>query len=66
MPSTRPTLLLILLATLPVDASAQDTASPPGNAFLANKKLGRGINLGNALDAPKEGEWGGNAPRGVF
>jgi endoglucanase len=24
----------------------------------ANKKLGRGINLGNALEAPKEGEWG--------
>jgi endoglucanase len=24
----------------------------------ANKKLGRGVNLGNALDAPKEGEWG--------
>ena len=26
--------------------------------FAANKKLGRGINLGNALEAPKEGEWG--------
>jgi endoglucanase len=24
----------------------------------ANRKLGRGINLGNALEAPKEGEWG--------
>lgn len=24
----------------------------------ANKKLGRGINLGNALEAPQEGEWG--------
>ncbi len=24
----------------------------------ANAKLGRGINLGNALEAPKEGEWG--------
>jgi len=24
----------------------------------ANKKLGRGVNLGNALEAPKEGEWG--------
>src|SRR5262249_6238195 len=23
-----------------------------------NKKLGRGINLGNALDAPREGAWG--------
>jgi len=25
---------------------------------LRNKALGRGINLGNALDAPNEGEWG--------
>src|SRR5215471_20466849 len=23
-----------------------------------NKRLGRGINLGNALEAPKEGAWG--------
>jgi len=30
---------------------AQDIAA-------ANKKLGRGINLGNALEAPKEGAWG--------
>src|SRR5207302_8306148 len=26
--------------------------------FALNKKLGRGINLGNALEAPKEGAWG--------
>lgn len=26
--------------------------------FQINKKLGRGINLGNALDAPEEGSWG--------
>src|SRR5258705_9206378 len=28
------------------------------DVFVLNKKLGRGINLGNALEAPKEGEWG--------
>jgi endoglucanase len=28
------------------------------DVFALNKKLGRGINLGNALEAPKEGEWG--------
>ncbi len=28
------------------------------NPFEQNKKLGRGINLGNALEAPKEGDWG--------
>lgn len=32
-------------------ASGQD-------AFAANRALGRGVNLGNALEAPKEGEWG--------
>jgi len=26
--------------------------------FKQNKHLGRGINLGNALDGPSEGEWG--------
>jgi endoglucanase len=26
--------------------------------YAINKQLGRGINLGNALDAPKEGAWG--------
>jgi len=28
------------------------------DAFLQNERLGRGINLGNALDAPYEGAWG--------
>jgi endoglucanase len=27
-------------------------------AFELNKRLGRGVNLGNALEAPNEGEWG--------
>lgn len=43
-------LLLLLAGT----AAAQDRAG----AHAANKKLGRAINLGNALEAPKEGEWG--------
>jgi endoglucanase len=29
-----------------------------GDIFAANRKLGRGVNLGNALEAPREGEWG--------
>ncbi len=33
-------------------------ASAAGSIFDANKRLGRGINLGNALDAPSEGAWG--------
>jgi endoglucanase len=30
----------------------------PADPFEQNKHIGRGINLGNALDAPNEGEWG--------
>ena len=33
-------------------------AVQPQDVFAVNKALGRGINLGNALEAPKEGEWG--------
>jgi endoglucanase len=36
---------------------ARQTA-PPATAHAVNKKLGRGMNLGNALEAPKEGAWG--------
>ena len=40
-------------------ASPQPTATPTGlDAFAQNKLFGRGVNLGNALEAPKEGEWG--------
>jgi endoglucanase len=33
---------------------------PPGRTgvFEQNRRLGRGVNLGNALEAPQEGEWG--------
>ncbi|MBA4066408.1 MAG: endoglucanase [Isosphaera sp.] len=36
-------------------------AAPPDpkpDVFAVNKSLGRGVNLGNALEAPKEGDWG--------
>lgn len=39
-------------------AVAADEAQPDGAAAAANRRLGRGVNLGNALEAPKEGEWG--------
>src|SRR5690554_701607 len=42
-------LLLLLIVNRP--ALALD-------AFEINQKLGRGINLGDALEAPREGEWG--------
>jgi endoglucanase len=33
-------------------------AAEPQDAFAYNRLLGRGVNFGNALDAPNEGEWG--------
>lgn len=42
-------LLMVLLLQRPVLAC---------DAFTVNQNLGRGINLGNALEAPREGEWG--------
>lgn len=38
--------------------AALTLAAPPADPFAANKALGRGINLGNALEAPTEGAWG--------
>ena len=52
----RPLLVLPLLVTL-----AGYPANCPAAADLAaeaNARLGRGLNLGNALEAPREGEWG--------
>jgi endoglucanase len=43
---------LLILASLAQAALADD------DAFQVNKRIGRGINFGNALDAPSEGEWG--------
>jgi endoglucanase len=39
-------------------AADRAAAEKPADVQAANKRLGRGINLGNALEAPKEGEWG--------
>ncbi len=38
--------------------SSQPTRAPAADVFAANARLGRGVNLGNALEAPREGEWG--------
>jgi endoglucanase len=46
-------------APTPPTPSPQPTPTPSGlGAFEQNKLLGRGVNLGNALEAPNEGEWG--------
>jgi endoglucanase len=39
-------------------ALAAPTVAADPDIHAANKRLGRGVNLGNALEAPKEGAWG--------
>jgi endoglucanase len=50
-----PLLPIALFATWSTESVGAQTAS---DAHAVNRKLGRGINLGNALEAPNEGEWG--------
>lgn len=60
-------LFLLLLSTILTFSSCKDSGSNepdqigiagPLDPFEQNTALGRGINLGNALEAPNEGEWG--------
>jgi endoglucanase len=39
-------------------ASCCQSPADANDPFEQNRRLGRGINLGNALEAPSEGEWG--------
>jgi endoglucanase len=55
------TLGVLLTATIALSRLRPDDgrgAAPPGDIAAANAQLGRGINLGNALEAPNEGAWG--------
>src|SRR5262245_62600536 len=45
---------LVLAALSPGSPAADEKA----DIHAANRKLGRGLNLGNALEAPREGAWG--------
>jgi endoglucanase len=59
-----PVVLVLALVALFLNGacktSADDDDEPAGavDPFEQNKLLGRGINMGNALEAPNEGEWG--------
>src|SRR5258705_12731090 len=48
-------ILMMLFAVVCGTASAPE---PPVDAFTMNQKLGRTVNLANALEAPNEGDWG--------
>jgi endoglucanase len=56
--------VIITLASVCNASDESNTAKP--DPFKMNKLLGRGINLGNALDAPSEGEWGVILKEGYF
>ncbi len=47
-------LIRLFFSALLVCQSVSYCADP----FEINRRLGRGVNLGNALEAPKEGQWG--------
>ena len=45
-------IIILLLILAPLSVKSQN------KAHEINHKLGRGVNLGNCLEAPNEGEWG--------
>ncbi len=52
-------LTVILISFVSVCAAAGEPNATNGpDPFKMNHLLGRGVNFGNAFDAPSEGEWG--------
>jgi endoglucanase len=56
-------ITFLLFACIPIrPAPTPDLTSQPATVssdiFSINQRLGRGVNLGNALEAPREDEWG--------
>jgi endoglucanase len=49
---------LAFLAACSSSPAATDRPDAGTGAFAMNERLGRGVNFGNALEAPSEGEWG--------
>ena len=47
-------VVIFLVLALPTACRAADIT----NVFAINRLIGRGINIGNALEAPIEGAWG--------
>jgi endoglucanase len=51
-------LAFLAAVTLAQEPRSGNDGNGKPDIHAAKKKLGRGINLGNALEAPKEGDWG--------
>ncbi len=49
---------VLFVSTIQSFVIAEPNSNTKLDAFKMNELLGRGVNMGNALDAPKEGEWG--------
>lgn len=61
--AARPRLCLLLLTLLGAGCTGAgpmetDPIDAGVGAFAMNQRLGRGVNFGNALEAPNEGDWG--------
>lgn len=54
----------LILAVAPTLAAA--STPPPNDAFEANRRLGRGVNMGNAFEAPRDANWGMTIEPGYF
>ncbi|MCX7669004.1 MAG: hypothetical protein N2439_02890, partial [Anaerolineae bacterium] len=50
--------LLLFMAGCVMSPDRSTPPAMPTRAATTPIALGRGINLGNALEAPREGEWG--------
>jgi endoglucanase len=60
-------LRMLLLATCWLTATVALAADPAfPSAVEMNRQLGRGINMGNALDGPSEGAWGMKIEKDYF
>jgi endoglucanase len=53
-----PLAVLLCPLVLGLVPGADEPRGKEADIHAANRKLGRGINLANSLEAPKEGEWG--------
>ncbi|MCS6864601.1 MAG: glycoside hydrolase family 5 protein [Gemmataceae bacterium] len=51
-------LLALFFAAVGHSICNAQTPAAKTDIFAVNRSLGRGINLGNALEAPQEGDWG--------
>ena len=58
MNTMRMVLFLMVLAALASGEESRQEEDQKRDAFYWNSLVGRGVNLGNALDAPEEGQWG--------